>query len=431
MNKFICVIIFIVVFTNRSYSSSQHVWLNVFIHGTSRPYISTSDILKVRADRVENSRYETVTTNIRNNLPLHTSQVIQQQGFHSVDIKNPLSSSAALFCSLYEQISQKLNQHKQHSLYYTFGWSGLLSLRARRDASFDLFEHLNKICAELEKKGVKPHIRLVGYSHGGTIGLYLAEIAKQRNKKAHFHVDELILVGTPIQQDTDFLTRDPIFKKIINVFSEGDLVQPSDFVSTPFSITGERIFTSRKGFTVPSKVIQLNIKLIKKLEVKTCKDRCTGTTIKRADKINPGHIELWHFGWASAWYRPYLPIAPFPACLFIPFFEKILEKKQASGLYDIVLVPEDYIAYLHQGCSVQRVPFLTKEFMQDLKSQALAFKSTINRAENRCQIEEARKLGKSCFRKTMPRINPIINQQKIYASCGIQQFPNRKKLLYR
>lgn len=390
-----------------------------------------SDILKVRADRVESSLYETVTTNIRNNLPLHTSQVIQQQGFHKVDIKNPLSSSAALFCSLYEQVSIKVNQKNEYNLYYTFGWSGLLSLRARRDASFDLLEHLNKICSELTKKGIKPHVRIVGYSHGGTIGLYLAEIAKQRNKKALFSVDELILVGTPIQQDTDFLTRDPLFKKIINLYSEGDLVQPSDFLSTPFSITGERIFTSRKGFNVPSKVMQINIKLIKKQQGKPSIDGCSERTVKRLNKINPGHIELWNFEWASAWYRPYLPIAPFPACLFIPFFEKIIEKKQQSGLYDIVLVPDDCIAYIHKDCTARRVPFLSKDFMQDLKAQAYAFKSTINRAENRCQIEEAGRLGKSYFRKTMPRINPIINQQKIYASCGIQQCPDRKKLLYR
>ena len=48
----------------------------------------------------------------------------------------------------------------------------------------------------------------------------------------NFSIDELILLGTPIQPETESFLQSAIFKKVYNVYSSEDTVQQADWVST-------------------------------------------------------------------------------------------------------------------------------------------------------------------------------------------------------
>ena len=116
--------------------------------------------------------------------------------------------------------------------YYTYGWTGLLSRSARYNDAKEFLTLLEAEVAKFRAQGLNPKIRLIGYSHGGTVILGQLALVKQSEQLAlNFTVNEAFLLGTPIQSDTDYLIDDPLFGKVYNIFSRSDRVQKLDFFS--------------------------------------------------------------------------------------------------------------------------------------------------------------------------------------------------------
>lgn len=109
--------------------------------------------------------------------------------------------------------------------FYFFGWPGNLCFQARQEAATFLYQELERISKEYERKFKhKPYIRVIAHSHGGNVTLNLAKV-KYNNDVI---INELILLACPVQIDTKHCIHDPIFRKIIALYSCLDFIQIID-----------------------------------------------------------------------------------------------------------------------------------------------------------------------------------------------------------
>ncbi len=102
--------------------------------------------------------------------------------------------------------------------FYLFGWSGQLSFAAREQAAQELYDVL---------KGCKGSIQLIGMSHGCNVVLTLAKIIQEHNDTT-LDITSVILLAGPVQEATKNYVRSPLFKKVISLYSGGDIIQIAD-----------------------------------------------------------------------------------------------------------------------------------------------------------------------------------------------------------
>jgi hypothetical protein len=183
---------------------------------------------------------------------------------------------------------------------------------------------------EYKKKGIIPKIRVMGYSHGGYIALNLGAVFNNLNPaNPTWFVDELILLGVPVISDTDFLVNSNLFKKIYHFYSPGDRVQVVDCLATN-RFFSHRIFSSRYGFFLPKKLTQIQFRCKRIARTTFAKNGCKHHTKHYPPKMlrnaDPGHTELWSFGWSSG-YRSYLPLYPFPAGVYLSYIINALQQQ--------------------------------------------------------------------------------------------------------
>lgn len=310
--------------------SSKEVWINVFVHGimSIKPHISWNNFMLFLKDRIEGTLYEKTVELMREDPFFYKNQAMQQIGFHQVNPQLFEGNSSASLAFILEKVGKHYGI-KQNNHYYTFGWSGLLSSKSRYNDAKKLFLSLKSETDQLKQRGLQPRIRVIGYSHGGNVSLNLAAVKKQEFKNTNLAIDELLLLGTPIISDTDHLVNDDIFKCVFNFYSLCDRVQPLDFFA-PKQIFSDRIFKPRKGFDLPNKLIQVQLKVTRcKESVLNCPKKFDlSHDFKRTAivygksgllrDISPGHAELWFFGWTPVFYRKNYPLYPLPTISFAP-----------------------------------------------------------------------------------------------------------------
>jgi hypothetical protein len=106
---------------------------------------------------------------------------------------------------------------------YSFGWDGKLSVCARKRAAHDLYFHL----IELRKKlPATTKIRIISHSHGGNVVLHLAE--EEAVHKIPLVIDQFIIMACPVQEQTKQFVTNPLFKSVLALFSNSDIVQIAD-----------------------------------------------------------------------------------------------------------------------------------------------------------------------------------------------------------
>lgn len=134
-------------------------------------------------------------------------------------VSHPSEYSPKDFLPQIGQILHKLNSDRfPLESFFLFGWSGKLSVKARKKAAYDLYKTLRQ----------RPHpINLIGHSHGCNVALNLAAIV-QEEQDTNFYIDTLILLAGPVQEVTKEYTKSSIFRKIISFYSEGDMFQVID-----------------------------------------------------------------------------------------------------------------------------------------------------------------------------------------------------------
>lgn len=299
---------------------NKEIWMNILVHGTVgfQATFTLSNFFLLLKDTITGSPYEQNIRTIRQNPILSTIQPIQQLGLCPINPTANTIFAPALFAELYDKVDQMtFPQNDKANLFYTFGWSGVLSYSQRFFEARLFYIALRAELKKLEKKNIFPKIRIIGYSHGGSIALNLAALRAYEFIHDTFTIDELILLGMPVQSSTMRLVWSSMFDKIYHIYSAGDRVQRAD-IFNPARMLSYKRFCGE----LPHNFTQIELKLTAR-PLTTCETQARSRRFLRTMCQSPGHIELWFFGWTSQNYRKRFTFYPLPAGIFIPYLTKI------------------------------------------------------------------------------------------------------------
>lgn len=149
-----------------------------------------------------------------------------QPGIHHIDelpAESLLRQDALIL-----QNADSLRFDVQH--YYTFGWSGKLSFKAREKDGLFLYQEIQKLLMNYQKKyGFYPKLRILTFSHGGNVALNMVQhLPFFNNQKVHL---ELVIVACPVQKVTQSLIEHECVDKSYVISSSRDLLQVVDCYS--------------------------------------------------------------------------------------------------------------------------------------------------------------------------------------------------------
>ena len=255
----------------------------------------------------------------------------------------------------------------QKNRYYTFGWSGLISEKRRFAEARCFYKNLRSLLGRFKKEGKKPKVRIIAYSHGANVSLNMADIRSREFCTDQFVIDELILVGLPIQAVTTKQVQSPFFKDVYSIYSRGDKVQRIDATSpSPYNIFSQRTFKGR----FCKKITQIELRFTAPLRKNP--QYCLPPNMRGVINQSPGHTELWFFGWVESGYRKNLHMYPLPGSVFIPFLQAVArEQKCANFQVDLRPEKENAVVRTDDGCEV--VSFMNLAEYNKLIAKAFSF----------------------------------------------------------
>ena len=319
-------------------------WLNIFVHGiiSAAPVLSFETMYHIKTDNISNTLYEYYVQNARGNCFFHKNQTMQTIGLHKIDTcrtdaNDGCPATAKLFDMQYGWLDPQQNSK---NYYYTYGWSGLINKKRMYNDAKMFCEQYSQEIKKFHAQGIYPKTRLIGFSHGGSVCLQVGAVTQKNNIKTNFAIDELVLLGMPIMQDTDIWTHAPIFKNIYSFYSGSDRVQVLDF-SHPKKLFSRRKFKNRNGFTVPNSLTQVRLEIFRAIPYKSgwgffkTPRKKHGNLSRHSTslrKCSPGHCEWWFFGWTNKYYRHNFALAPLSVLSVIPTIISKLEKSPVKPL---------------------------------------------------------------------------------------------------
>lgn len=362
--------IFIVTLSNNL--EKKETWINVFFHGavSISPALSLETINKVKQDDLENTFYLEYVKNVRQNPFFCLHEPKQEIGLKPVDPKKiNTQSSASTIAKLFDlQFKDTINY------YYTFGWSGLMSNKARCNDAKNFYLEFSKEIKKFHDNGIFPKVRLIGFSLGGPTCLSIAKVIKEEKLPLLFYIDELILIATPILEEALTLASEPIFKKIYNFYSGSDRVQVLDFSQKDRHFS-KQLFESTKNLKIKDNLLQIKLEILRPIKNKNGKvflpTKWKGMLPRHSvgiRKSSPGHCEWWFLQYTNTLYRNTFALAPLPVVAFIPTIINNLNNKfetSKTKLFEnqitIKLRPfEDYME-IEFGKSKTKLNFLSKD----------------------------------------------------------------------
>lgn len=344
-------------------------WITVFIHGTYGSALGMLSAHHVFRDKTEGTLYHKLQKILRNNELFYSNRLMSEPGLVKLNTKflqeNQAQRVSTLLVSSYHKIAQEVNPGIGED-YFTFGWNGLLSQTERRREALRLYNELSAEVALYHAQGVEPKVRLVCHSHGGNVALNLASIyenlreAKSAKFSADamqqmgqllslsklstfpysypegtsFSIDELVLYATPIQVETEGFAFSPIFKHVYNLFSENDVVQTADILSTKARKSSRKISMKKRKKEELLHVTQAQIVVNRKIGRRGRRPvrRINLKAVLRGGKLisehpqDPAHADFW----CVSWSKQELFFDPLPLVVFTPVLLKALENHTGS-----------------------------------------------------------------------------------------------------
>ncbi|HAU30090.1 TPA: hypothetical protein DCW54_00410 [Candidatus Dependentiae bacterium] len=216
--------------------------LTVFIHGTTGSSLNFCDPVhcftqsasldEAPLNQSKKNRAEKIVESYRNHPAMTYDQLLDNEG---LVIWKPEATSdrqaATYLIPAYKKMAKITQTSARNETYALFGWNGILSQKARKDAGYRLYHALIDYQKQQQLNGqIEARIRLITHSHGGNVALWLAE-AEALYKKG-LVIETLIMLGAPIQEETIEFIQSSIFRNIHLCYSTGDSVQRSDCIST-------------------------------------------------------------------------------------------------------------------------------------------------------------------------------------------------------
>lgn len=377
--------------------TGNETWVTIFVHGimSIQPHLTAQNVMRFIRDDVQNTVYSKTVEYMRLDPYFYLNQAMQPFGLKKIDLNDlqPGHASSAI-AHIYDDVTKLVSPNTTNH-YYTFGWSGLLSPSARYNDSIKLLQALTQELQEQYwKQGIFPKVRLIGYSHGGNVCLNIAAARQNTDPQSRLSIDELILVGVPIQTETDYLSNDPVFKKIYHFFSQTDRIQRIDFFSFN-RVFSRRYFRNSNNFRVPKKLMQIDMKFRRSARTKhdsparraamvdyTKPGIISGKSHLFRD-CSPGHLEFWFFGWSPKHYRDSFIMHPLPAFVTIPYILYCIKQVQKD-----LITPYPIVVDIRPECEAMIIkqrkknnftcifPFLSHAQLDELN--AIAYKVAID-----------------------------------------------------
>lgn len=205
----------------------------------------------------------------------------------------------------YDAVARQSSFVGDENVYATFGWSGYLSNRSRKEFGFKFYDALCDFRDELKNRYNTDEIvlNIVTHSHGGNVALFLPEV--EQEKKKQLQVNMLYMMGPPIQVETAKNIESLLFKHVIQGFSDADSVQGIDIVST-------RAYKSHKHM---SALVDLK-GFVKKNPHRI---RCDMRYVVNKNSKHITHMNMWMMGRSK---RVFLWAEKYPLMVLVPAFAK-------------------------------------------------------------------------------------------------------------
>lgn len=431
------------IFGTKTKAPSEQ-WITVFVHGSFGSVLSFLSMSQVLHDDLKGSLYRKLNKKMRKNKLFYQDQPMLDKGFSKVnptfEITSTTSNQAAYpIIKAYELVLRETHPKKEINHFYTFGWSGLMSQYRRRYESIRLYNHLTEEIEKFERQGIHPKIRLIAHSHGGNVCLNLAAIKKilvtkdpleshnfsenpdenesiqkmfnilsqfpnkdaatlKKGQKRYNYVpnnpylliDELIIFGTPIQAETAPFVLSDIFNKIYNIYSEEDLIQQLDVLTTKGYAVNQRIKPEILNLVRDKNKIT-QVKIMYGRTFNTSQPAQEISKIDRQQKIepesfwskllslgisfskkndDPNHKELWFITWKDKECENDFCIAPLPTVIFTSTILTLLKNNDYNDV-DINLTPEKNILKLqllkHNQTLIEKTSSLPLKLIKSIK----------------------------------------------------------------
>ncbi len=360
-----------------SWQKNKSVRITVFVHGSVFSGLSLLNPGSVIDDVLtEDSWYVSMLKNIRENTMLWEDQILLQQGWHEIapDVLQRFNTAqfddddkkigAHFIVPAYDACARHEDSQTDYS-YYAFGHLGLLSQRYRKEAGDELYETLCATIAEQKQHYDHVKVVIVAHSHGGNIALNLADIEDQR--KQGLAVDDLVMFGTPLQVETAPFAYTPVFKRVINLYSDTDFVQTADTFST-YTRRSYRIFSDPGLGMPPAGTFDVyDIRLL---------------INKKTRPVD--HVNMWFMGKSQ---KTCTVLYPLPLMIFTPQLLHMLDNHIGDKALDCNIIERDETLHLNlypykqqemavrsanMYAQIQRLSLLIKEHWDpDDKSRAV------------------------------------------------------------
>lgn len=417
-----------------SADTTRQPWITVFVHGSFGSILSLLSAYEVFSDKVGGSAYKKAAGRMRKDPFFFREQPLLEKGLKKIVPTYNLSATgnkllaAYPLLKAYEEVTERAKPGVEKNHFYTFGWSGLLSQQRR---SLEAIRFYNALAEEIEKycaQGVCPKVRILTHSHGGNLVAYIADIDRVLDKnddvdegvvaqwfrslptkedakklkgqkkwgyspkKKGFCVDELIAWGMPVQPETDCLFANKVFKNVFHFYSDEDLVQRIDWISTKQRYSDRR-FDFCRIYDDPQKrcnrLVQSRVMVcqeIKKRPKKTAKKKAdsfwsilfSGGAIITPTNQDPTHKELWFFSWPSKKDVRKFVLSPFPVAVFSPMLVELIKKHPGLDDVDINIRKKEkeinFDLVKHDEPSVRDICSLGVEFFSCLKKNVAAWR---------------------------------------------------------
>lgn len=412
----------------------------LFVHGTFGSTLGLLDVPSVMRDNLKGSIYTKTARSMRKDHFFFCNQPLLQRGLvpfePSFDVKESIGFFAAYpIGKAVDAIFEKSSLVDEVRHYYSFGWSGLLSQQKRRKEALRLLNELNNEVSKFKARGIMPKITVLSHSHGGNlvlnVGLLVSLLreeklstivglehahsteemrvmlarlpereslaAFQNNKRFDYrpevpswNIEHLVLLGMPVQPETDFAVASSLFDAVYHCYSLCDRVQPSDWVSTSRYYSEQRFDRMEKvlkieGLKLPENLVQARImfdrlvsddgKFIVKVDPSaggkkfSWWDMLVGEVDSRPVYLDPTHKEFWFLVFSKD-VDNHL-IKPLPVVTFMPSVIELLKTIKGHQDIDVNIAQRGesigFEAADHLQGTVIAVKSLEAAFVQNLR----------------------------------------------------------------
>jgi len=171
-------------------------------------------------------------------------------------------------------------------------------------------------------------------------------------QKTKLKVEKFILLGTPIQRETEDFVHSKIFSNVYNIYSESDRLQPIDIFSTKGDGSRQRIELKYKD----DKIRQLKIEISqeptlidgnKKFETDNSKrwklaflSSLWKSSFSEKEIAAPNHRELWFASWKQQNYQKKSIMGRLPLISFVPVLIDAIDKSNVNDC-TVILTAEN------------------------------------------------------------------------------------------